>query len=107
MSENCRHPSKEELNAYSLGQLPEDVAVAIDSHISECQTCCETIAGLNSEDTFAALLLESEESKAALELGSMTPPHSASEALELPSVLGSNPRYEVLSLIGRGGMSVF
>ncbi|MEM7558360.1 MAG: protein kinase [Planctomycetota bacterium] len=103
MTENCSHPSKEELNAYSLGQLPEDAAVAIDSHISECQTCCETIVDLSSEDTFAALLLESEKSRAE---PTLEHEHAASNSpqQDLPTVLAEHPRYEVLSLIGRGGM---
>ena len=52
------HPSREELSAYNLGQLPPERAVAIESHISECEPCCETIVGLSSDDTFVGLLKE-------------------------------------------------
>ncbi len=58
MPEQSTHPSQEELSAYSLGQLAQERAVAIDSHISECQPCCETIVGLSSDDTFVGLLQE-------------------------------------------------
>ncbi|MCA9061016.1 MAG: hypothetical protein KDA85_21035, partial [Planctomycetaceae bacterium] len=59
MSEQSLHPTPEELSAYNLGQLPQERAVAIDSHISECQSCCETIVSLSSDDTFVGLLKES------------------------------------------------
>lgn len=49
MSKLTSHPSREELSAYSLGQLPEVQTVAIDSLISQCQPCCETIVELSSE----------------------------------------------------------
>jgi hypothetical protein len=58
MPDPSTHPSREELSAYSLGQLPPDEAAAIDSHISECQPCCETIVGMSSDDTFVGLLQE-------------------------------------------------
>jgi len=58
MPEHAPHPSREELSAYSLGELPQEQAVAIDSHISECQPCCETIVDLSSDDTFVDLLKE-------------------------------------------------
>ena len=58
MSDPSPHPTREELSAYSLGQLPQERALAIDSHISECQPCCETIVGLSSDDTFVGLLKE-------------------------------------------------
>ena len=55
------HPSPEELSAFSLGQLPPDEAAVVESHISECQPCCETMLGLSSDDTFVALLQEAKQ----------------------------------------------
>jgi len=98
------HPSREELSAYSLGQLPEERAVAIDSHISECEPCCETIVALSSEDTFAGLLQE-----AGRLPTDQTADHEGATANsdsfdDIPQPLSEHPRYEILGLIGKGGM---
>ena len=105
MEKLAAHPSREELSAYSLGQLPEEKAVAIDSHISRCEPCCETIVELSSEDTFAGLLQEA---------GRMPTDKTAhhecatsklsSNPEDIPPPLTEHPRYEVLGLIGKGGM---
>ena len=98
------HPSREELSAYSLGQLPEEIAVAIDSHISECEPCCETIVEMSSEDTFAGLLQE-----AGRLPTDQTADHNSATANsasfdDIPQPLSEHPRYEILGLIGKGGM---
>jgi uncharacterized protein (TIGR03067 family) len=105
MEKLAAHPSREELSAYSLGQLPEERAVAIDSHISECEPCCETIVELSSEDTFAGLLQEAGRlpSDLTADHDSMTS-KSSSNPDEIPPPLTEHPRYEVLGLIGKGGM---
>ena len=105
MEKAAAHPSREELNAYYLGQLPEERAVAIDSHISECEPCCETIVELSSDDTFAGLLQE-----AGRLPGDQTAHHESvtsksslnPDDVALP--LADHPRYQILSLIGKGGM---
>ena len=97
------HPSREELSAYSLGQLPEEKAVAIDSHISECEPCCETIVALSSEDTFAGLLQEAGRlpKDQTAHQGATSHSHFSDE---IPLPLSEHPRYEILGLIGKGGM---
>ena len=104
MEKPAAHPSREELSAYSLGQLPEERAVAIDSHISECEPCCETIVELSSDDTFAGLLQE-----AGRLPTDQTADHDNATAYsssfdDIPQPLSEHPRYEVLGLIGKGGM---
>lgn len=99
------HPSREKLSAYSLGQLPEDQAIAIDSHISECEPCCETIVELSAEDTFACLLhevgnLESEQ----IVDQSVSRSKQSVRATGIPEPLLEHPRYQVVRLIGKGGM---
>ena len=58
MPETTAHPSQEQLSAYNLGQLPSDEAVAIESHISECEPCGDTTVSLSSDDAFVGLLQE-------------------------------------------------
>ena len=105
MPEQSTHPSREELSAYSLGQLPQERAVVIDSHISECEACCETIVGLSSEDTIVALLQEARQVPADQTVdhdGSLAKPSSSLH--DVPAPLAEHPRYEIVGLIGRGGM---
>ncbi len=48
MSNTTSHPSRQQLSAYSLGQLPPAEATTIESHIiSECEPCCDTIISLS------------------------------------------------------------
>ena len=105
MPEEKTHPSPEELGAYSLGQLPPEKAAIIETHISECEPCCETIVGLSSDDTFVAILKEARQLPAdrtvdqAVSVGEMS---SCPE--EMPLALADHSRYEIVGLIGRGGM---
>lgn len=105
MSEHTSHPTREELSAYSLGQLPEDRAVAIDSHISHCEPCCETIVELSSEDTFAGLLREAANVPAEQTGDSDFPSEAISTSRDnTPAELAGHPKYEIVGLIGKGGM---
>ncbi|MEO1529106.1 MAG: protein kinase, partial [Planctomycetota bacterium] len=97
------HPSHADLHAFSLGEMDDDQADVIDQHISECETCCETIAGLSSEDTFVGLLRDARQVVQG-------PDDTRAEAA-LMSLAGAqgqrlkeHPRYEVVEMIGRGGM---
>ncbi|XZE19879.1 protein kinase domain-containing protein [Pirellulaceae bacterium SH449] len=103
MLNTTTHPSRERLNAYNLGQLPPDEVTAIENHISACEPCCNTIISLSSDDTFVSLL------KKANQLADN--PSPAQKLTELVSVqrdfppeLAEHPRYEVVRLIGKGGM---
>lgn len=101
MPAQSTHPSRDELSAYSLGQLPQDQAVLIDSHISECEPCCETMIELSSEDTFIGLLQEARHLPADQDGFPSQPPSSLTA---VPAPLAEHPRYEIFGLIGRGGM---
>lgn len=103
MSDPSSHPTQEELSAYSLGQLPQERAVAIDSHISECRPCCDTIISLSSDDTFVGLLKEARQlpTDQAVDDGAAT---ASSSVQDVPVPLAEHPRYEIVGLIGKGGM---
>lgn len=105
MPERINHPSREELSAYSLGQLPEERAIVIDNHISDCGPCCDTIVELSCEDTFADLLqdagrLPTDQTADSDRLSVKST--SASE--DISAALANHPRYEIVRLIGKGGM---
>jgi len=103
MPETTAHPSQEQLSAYNLGQLPPDEAVAIESHISQCEPCCDTIIILSSDDTFVGLLKEARQLPT-----DQTVNHDVSTASssfdDVPTQLAQHSRYEIVRLIGKGGM---
>ncbi|MEM7561044.1 MAG: serine/threonine-protein kinase, partial [Planctomycetota bacterium] len=97
------HPPKAVLTAFSTGSLQEPVASEVADHLLECDACTQKLLQLQSEDTLLDLLKQQE-----IVDDSATPtsqPASASnretDAFEL---LSDHPRYELLDLIGRGGM---
>ena len=99
MSEQTQHPTERELTAFSLGQLPPEAALAVEQHVSDCDTCCETIVDLASDDTFVDLL---QEVKAGSKQGSETLLHQAQPSI--PTPLRDHARYQIEEIVGRGGM---
>ncbi len=102
------HPPKEQLVAFGLGKLDPPEAARIEEHLEACPDCCATVLELQ-DDTFVGLVRQCEAaappepSGATLDL-----PAGASAsgiaAAELPAALRSHGRYEILELVGRGGM---
>ncbi|MEC8556372.1 MAG: protein kinase [Planctomycetota bacterium] len=99
MSKQTKHPTENELTAFSLGQLPPEAALVVEQHVSECDSCCETIVDLVSDDTFVDLL---QEVKATSKLGSATVLHQTQPSI--PTPLRDHARYQIEEIIGRGGM---
>ena len=86
-----------------MGNCSPEEVTTIESHISECEPCCDTIISLSSEDTFVGLLKEARElpTDQTTDHGVAT---AASPCQDIPVKLAEHPRYEVLGLIGKGGM---
>lgn len=103
MPDTKAHPSPEQLSAYNLGQLPPDEASTVESHISECEPCCDTIMSLSSDDTFVGILKEARQLPPDQTSGQDAVP-SPSSCQEVPAQLAQHPRYEIVRLIGKGGM---
>ncbi|QDV62595.1 protein kinase domain-containing protein [Crateriforma conspicua] len=101
--EQTTHPSPTDLHAFGLGQLPPDEATAIERHISECEPCCETIADLSSADTFIELLQSADQEPNAQTADHQSGTTNQSSA-GVPEPLAQHPRYEIIDLIGKGGM---
>lgn len=108
------HPDKERLIAFGLGKLDLDDAVDIETHLNECDDCCDTLLNLK-DDTFIGLVRQSadsvlEKSVQGGESISTTTAHFPSQpagVLDLvPRELADHPRYQVLELIGKGGMGL-
>lgn len=77
----------------------------IDDHISECEPCCETIVSLSTDDTFVGMLQEARQLSGDAAAGrTRTATASDSDPTGIPAALLEHSRYEILGLIGKGGM---
>ena len=102
MSGNATHPTDDQLSAFALGQLAPSDTFRIEQHINECATCCETIVGFNSDDTFTDLLRKAgTEAKSILLRDVLLSPTTSDD---IPTPLLNHARYEIEQLCGRGGM---
>jgi serine/threonine-protein kinase len=118
----AEHPSVEALRSFGLGQLEGAEATHIEEHLSSCQSCARTVAGVGS-DTFMDKMRLARQAppgddatiapsgmRAASDGGEPIAGRTASDAPAkadltlLPAELRQHPRYRVLNLLGTGGM---
>jgi hypothetical protein len=93
------HPKTEEWAAFASGQMSEDIAEEFSRHLAGCEACRTVVEAL-PEDTLLSLLRKPslpEESTSASPAPKTEPP-------AMPPALAGNDRYEVLELLGSGGM---
>ncbi len=96
-----QHPSADQLHAFGRGELPPEVAVAVERHVAECQACCQALEEAPG-DTFEGRLRQARQGVPPGTTGGnggtlpVAPP--------LPPELAEHPRYRVLGLVGQGGM---
>ena len=93
------HPSVEDLAAYSDGHLSPAESAEMERHIESCQPCCDTLLGLSSEDTFAALLRHTSD---AVQIRTAAEEHDSCTSVR--SAMSRNGRYEMIEQIAKGGM---
>jgi len=104
------HPPKDRLRAFGLGQLDSAEAEEVAEHLDRCRDCSETMAGLE-DDTFVSLVRKSpgpladQQAEIQATIDSQSGVTGEANTLaELPPELRRHPRYEIVELIGRGGM---
>ena len=96
---NGAHPARDILAAYGLGKLSPAESVAVETHIAECEPCCETLLDLGS-DTFVERLRQAEGAE-----GTVGANKARIETVsEISPELSRHPRYRMLELLGKGGM---
>jgi WD40 repeat protein len=93
-------PTKEELAAFSLGDLPEASLEVISQHLESCPDCEAFLDGLDDRaDPAIAALRYPGAAGVRTRIGAL---RASQAAAELPAV----PGYEVLGFLGEGGMGV-
>ena len=94
----ARHPSSEQLQAFSLGRLDPESQTAIEHHVAHCDTCCEVLRTV-PDDTLVGHLRSSKPTD-----GGVAQPPTAVPVV--PEALANHARYRIVRLLGSGGMGV-
>jgi WD40 repeat protein len=93
-------PTQQELAAFNLGDLPEADLEVISQHLEKCPSCEALLDGLDDRtDSALAALRYPGQTKDRGRRRALTSPGAAAD---LPAV----PGYEVLEVLGEGGMGV-
>lgn len=95
MNRSEPHPTRDQLAAFVHGQLTDDELRLMETHISECETCCEELRHVPHDQLVGQLR------SSAWEVEGRLPTD-----LVRDDVLANHSRYEVLRELGRGGMGV-
>ena len=98
LTTNC--PSREVLAQYAGGRLDDDSAVALDAHLSQCETCLSALESETPADSLVAGLRRIPESDRDSSAYRRIESRLKSGTLAVPTI----PGYEILEPLGQGGM---
>lgn len=97
------HPDQQQLAAFTQRRLPDDERKNLQAHLDRCAACRQELARLQSGSDS----LNAQETQATSG-GVSAPAQGATAAYvapgSVPADLVDHPRYEVLQLLGQGGM---
>lgn len=95
MNRSDPHPTRDQLAAFVHGQLSDDELRLLETHISECETCCEELRQVPHDSLVGQLRSSAHDASGNTPTGPVR-----------GDVLKNHTRYEVLRELGRGGMGV-
>ena len=100
------HPSLRRLAACALGRLPAEDLKDVEAHLAECRLCADCLSAAPRE--FLTALLEKSDDVAAtvadLPEGGLDSHDASTAPWSLPEPLRRQKKYQVVRLLGRGGM---
>jgi serine/threonine protein kinase len=111
------HPTDQILQSYGLGRLDQHLFPEVSRHVEACLPCRDRVTELSS-DTFLGKLREaqrpanepvggrSKKGRAAQQSTPIPAGDPLSPESTLPAEMASNPDYEIVRELGRGGMGV-
>ncbi|TWT38708.1 serine/threonine-protein kinase [Blastopirellula retiformator] len=97
------HPTREQLEAFLHGTLPEDQRQLIEDHVAQCDQCCDVLRKTPLD------ALAERVHAAHSTLVDPAPRHQstvASAPLQVPAQLADHARYRIVRRLGAGGMGV-
>jgi WD40 repeat protein len=108
------HPGQERLAAFRVGKVSPEELTEIEHHLADCPSCCQSLKALPDDSLIDRLR---EAVSAATLQPEATPAESRDQAggrtydwalpapaVAVPPELADHPRYQILGLLGRGGM---
>ncbi len=101
MNRDGIHPTADQLRAFTLGRLDDIGSAEIEAHLGGCPRCCEALAGLDTPDAFQSRIKAAGRPADAPDASS---PTLSGRAPKTPPELLGHPRYQILGVLGGGGM---
>jgi serine/threonine protein kinase len=99
------HPSTDRLHGFAAGRLDAAAAAAVEVHLAHCPACWAVVEAAESAlplvTALRALPADLRQLAQEAPVREPVPPPET-----LPAELAAHPRYEVLEILGQGGMGV-
>src|SRR5262249_39824305 len=96
------HPDRQQLAAFAQGRLPLPEAKNLQAHLDQCAACRQALAGPGGGDSLNANETQATSGVARAPLRGATAAFESTGSA--PADLVNHPRYELLQLLGQGGM---